>query len=73
MQNYLVSHSLFMSTLQATAKMGGEKVHQIVSKTPKGYVIIADFGNGLLVTASDAQETEELIPLMRSITQLVAP
>jgi hypothetical protein len=52
--------------------MGQERVHQIVSRRPKGYLVIADFGGGLLVTVSDGKDTDTLIPLMRSITQLVA-
>ena len=63
--------ALYMGTQQATKKMGSEQVHQLVMKTPLGYLVIADFGGGLLVTTSDAKETSELIPLMRSITQLV--
>lgn len=63
---------LYMSTEMVIKKMGQERVHQIVSRTPKGYVVIADFGGGLLVTVSDGTDTDSLIPLMRSITQLVA-
>ncbi|MBS1956810.1 MAG: roadblock/LC7 domain-containing protein [Cyanobacteria bacterium SZAS-4] len=63
---------LYMSTEMVIKKMGQDRVHQIVSRTPKGYVVIADFGGGLLVTVSDGKDTDTLIPLMRSITQLVA-
>jgi uncharacterized protein len=63
---------LYMSTEMVIKKMGQDRVHQIVSRTPKGYVVIADFGGGLLVTVSDGTDTDSLIPLMRSITQLVA-
>jgi hypothetical protein len=52
--------------------MGQERVYQIVARTLKGYVVIADFGGGLLVTVSDGKDTDALIPLMRAITQLVA-
>lgn len=69
----VMAYTLFMSTTHATAKMGSQRVEQIVSKTPLGYLVIANFGNGLLVTASDVQNIETLIPLLRSITQLVAP
>jgi predicted regulator of Ras-like GTPase activity (Roadblock/LC7/MglB family) len=69
----VMAYTVFMSTTHATAKMGSQRVEQIVSKTPLGYLVIANFGNGLLVTASDVQVIEGLIPLLRSITQLVAP
>lgn len=62
---------VYMSTEQVIKKMGQDRVHQIVSRTPRGYVVIADFGGGLLVTVSDGKDTDSLIPLMRSITQLV--
>jgi predicted regulator of Ras-like GTPase activity (Roadblock/LC7/MglB family) len=62
---------VYMSTEMVIKKMGQDRVHQIVCRTPKGYVIIADFGGGLLVTVSDGKDTDTLIPLMRSITQLV--
>jgi predicted regulator of Ras-like GTPase activity (Roadblock/LC7/MglB family) len=63
---------VYMNTEHVIKKMGQERVHQIVSRTPKGYLVIADFGGGLLVTVSDGKDTDTLIPLMRSITQLVA-
>ncbi len=62
---------LYMNTEHVIQKMGQKRVHQIVSKTPKGYVIVADFGGGILVTISDGTTTDSLIPLMRAITQLV--
>jgi hypothetical protein len=52
--------------------MGHNHLHQLVSRTHLGYVVVADFGGGILVTVSNGQETEKMIPLMRSITQLVA-
>jgi predicted regulator of Ras-like GTPase activity (Roadblock/LC7/MglB family) len=62
---------VYMNTAHVVKKMGQNRVHQIVSKTPKGYLVIADFGGGLLVVVSDGKDTDTLIPLMRSITQLV--
>lgn len=63
---------VYMNTEHVIKKMGQDRVHQIVSRTPRGYLVIADFGGGLLVTVSDGKDTDTLIPLMRSITQLVA-
>lgn len=62
---------VYMNTQHVVRKMGQNTVHQIVSKTPKGYLVIADFGGGLLVVLSDGKDTDTLIPLMRSITQLI--
>jgi predicted regulator of Ras-like GTPase activity (Roadblock/LC7/MglB family) len=62
---------VYMNTQHVTSKMGHDKVHQVVSRTPRGYVVIADFGGGLLVTVTDGSETDLLIPLMRTITLLV--
>ena len=69
----VMAYTLFMSTSQATAKMGSQRVEQIVAKTIHGYLIIANFGNGLLVTASDVKEMDGLLPLLRSIAEIVAP
>ncbi|MBX9939614.1 MAG: roadblock/LC7 domain-containing protein [Candidatus Obscuribacterales bacterium] len=62
---------VYMNTEHVTKKMGHDRVHQVVSRTPRGYVVIADFGGGLLVTVTDGNETDQLIPLMRTITLLV--
>ncbi|MBY0356514.1 MAG: roadblock/LC7 domain-containing protein [Candidatus Obscuribacterales bacterium] len=63
---------VYFSTTNSIRKMGHNHVHQLVAKSPSGYLIIADFGGGILITVSSGQHTEQLIPLMRSITQLVA-
>ncbi len=62
---------VYMNTEHVTKKMGHDRVHQVVSRTHRGYVVIADFGGGLLVTVTDGRDTDSLIPLMRTITQLV--
>lgn len=67
----LLARGIF-SNVGSTKGMGYNKLHQMVCRTQNGYVVIADFGNGFLVTLSDISETENLIPLMRTITQLVA-
>jgi predicted regulator of Ras-like GTPase activity (Roadblock/LC7/MglB family) len=63
---------VYLNTDTTIKRMGHNHVHQAVCRTPRGYLIIADFGGGILVTLSDGAETERLIPLMRSITQLVS-
>jgi len=63
---------IYMNTSTTVTILGHEHIHQFVGRTPRGYIVIADFGGGLLVTISEGNETDALIPLMRSITQLVA-
>jgi uncharacterized protein len=64
--------AVYMNTQNAARSLGNDRVYQIVSKTPRGYLIIADFGSGLLVTVTDATDSASLVSLMRNITQLVA-
>ena len=68
----ILSLAIYVNTTNISKKMGHNHLHQLVSRTHLGYVVVADFGGGILVTVSNGQETEKLIPLMRSITQLVA-
>lgn len=63
---------VYLNTDGVIKKMGHNHIHQVVARTPQGYIIIADFGGGILVTVSQGSETDKLIPLMRSITQLVS-
>lgn len=60
------------SNVGSTKGMGYNKLHQLVCRTQSGYVVIADFGNGFLVSLSNISEAKNLIPLMRTITQLIA-
>lgn len=62
---------VYMNTEHVTKKLGHDRVFQVVSRTPRGYVVIADFGGGLLVTVTESSSTDSLIPLMRTITTLV--
>jgi predicted regulator of Ras-like GTPase activity (Roadblock/LC7/MglB family) len=63
---------IFLNTDNAIKKMGHNQIHQVVTRSLRGYVVIADFGGGILVTVSDSPASEALLPLMRCITQLVA-
>ena len=63
---------IYLNTDGVLKKLGHEHIHQVVARTPIGYLIIADFGGGILVTVTEGSQTELLMPLMRSITQLVA-
>lgn len=66
------SLGIYVNTLNSTKKLGHNHLHQLVARSRFGYLVVADFGGGILVTVSNGQETDKLIPLMRSITQLVA-
>ena len=66
------SLGIYVNTTGVSKRMGHNHLHQLVARSQQGYLVIADFGGGILVTVSDGQETDKLIPLMRSITQLVA-
>jgi predicted regulator of Ras-like GTPase activity (Roadblock/LC7/MglB family) len=68
----ILSLGIYVNTTNIAKKIGHNHLHQLVSRTQYGYLVVADFGGGILVTVSNGQETEKLIPLMRSITQLVA-
>jgi len=63
---------MFQNSETAIRKMGRMQVHQIVSKTDLGHIVIANCGNGLLVTLSNDLPLDGLILLMRSITLLIA-
>lgn len=66
------SLGIYMNTEYTMKKMGHERVHQIVNRTPRGYVVVADFGGGLLVSVTEFKGVENLIPLMRKITDLMS-
>jgi predicted regulator of Ras-like GTPase activity (Roadblock/LC7/MglB family) len=59
----------YMNTEHVMKKMGHQRVHQIVNRTLRGYVVVADFGGGLLVAIT---EDENLVEVMRKITDLVS-
>ncbi|MBX9877165.1 MAG: roadblock/LC7 domain-containing protein [Candidatus Obscuribacterales bacterium] len=63
---------IFLNTENTIKMLGHNHVFQMVARTPQGFLVIADFGGGILVTVSQSNQTNELIPLMRTITQLVA-
>lgn len=66
------SLGIYLNTEHIMKKMGHERVHQIVNRTLRGYVVVADFGSGLLVSVTQFSDVENLIPLMRKITDLVS-
>ncbi len=63
---------VYMGTTHVIDKLGNDRVRQIVSRTDRGYLVIANFGAGLLITLTNPLLIDNLLPLMRTITQLVA-
>ena len=61
---------LCMNTEIVMQKMNQGEVHQIVCRTEKGYVVVANTSGGHIVTISNGKDTEALVPLMRAITQV---
>ena len=59
----------YMNTEHVMKKMGHERVHQIVNRTARGCIVVAEFGGGLLVAII---EEENLVEVMRKITDLVS-
>ena len=66
------AQAIYMGTAQVIEQLGNERVRQIVSQTERGYLIIANFGAGLLISCTNPLKIDHLLPLMRTITQLVA-
>jgi len=66
------SLGIFMNTQQVAKQLGQEHVHQIVSLTSRGYMVISDFNGGLLVTLCATRDIGKLIPVMRKISVLLA-
>ncbi|MDR3616116.1 MAG: roadblock/LC7 domain-containing protein [Candidatus Obscuribacterales bacterium] len=54
---------IYMNTSTTATKMGHEHITQIVAKTSRGYVVIGDFGGGLLIIISDDSGTVPFVPL----------
>ncbi|HEY9676934.1 MAG TPA: roadblock/LC7 domain-containing protein [Drouetiella sp.] len=62
---YINSHEL-------VRVVGHNRIRQLVSKTARGYLLLADFGQGLLVAVSDNAATEAIVPLMKSVRKVTA-
>ncbi len=67
------SLGIYLNTDNAIKKMGHNNIQLIIAQTSKGYLVIADFGAGILATISNDPQVSSLIPLMRVITQLISP
>jgi len=62
----------YISSSNALDFIGHGRVHQIVSRTHGGIILLADFGQGLLVAVSDKTSTEAVLPLMRGVRKISA-
>lgn len=62
----------YMHTQDVVNLLGHKKMQQLVSRTKTGYLLLADFGQGLLLTVSDNAATEAILPLMKSVRRVTA-
>ena len=62
---------IFMNTSNVVKQLQFNKVKHIISKTQLGYLIIADCKDVILVTVSNGSDTSTLMPLMKTITNLL--
>jgi predicted regulator of Ras-like GTPase activity (Roadblock/LC7/MglB family) len=62
----------YISSNNAVDFIGQGRVHQIVSRTLGGIILLADFGQGLLVAVSDKTSSEAVLPLMRGARKISA-
>ncbi|HEY9676574.1 MAG TPA: roadblock/LC7 domain-containing protein [Drouetiella sp.] len=63
----LTALGVFTSTIAGIKKMDHQQLHQIVAKTNRGHMTIADFGEGLLVTLTDDTAVESSTKVMQRI------
>jgi predicted regulator of Ras-like GTPase activity (Roadblock/LC7/MglB family) len=62
----------YISSNNAVDFIGQGRVHQIVSRTLGGIILLADFGQGLLVAVSDKTSSEAVLTLMRGARKISA-
>ncbi|HEY9773631.1 MAG TPA: roadblock/LC7 domain-containing protein [Planktothrix sp.] len=62
----------YMNSHSAVDFLGHGKVQQIVSRTIGGIMLLADFGQGLLLAVSDKTTTDAVLPLMRGVRKVTA-
>ncbi len=62
----------YMNTHELVQAVGHSKLRQLVSRTHSGYLLLADFGQGLLLAVSDNASTEAMLPLMKSVRRVTA-
>jgi predicted regulator of Ras-like GTPase activity (Roadblock/LC7/MglB family) len=62
----------YMNSHDLIRVIGHTRLRQFVSRTVSGYLLLADFGQGLLLTVSDNASTEAILPLMKSVRKVTA-
>jgi predicted regulator of Ras-like GTPase activity (Roadblock/LC7/MglB family) len=62
----------YMNTHELIRLVGHTRLRQFVSRTLNGYLLLADFGQGLLLAVSDNASTEAILPLMKSVRRITA-
>ncbi|CAN5545347.1 hypothetical protein BH10CYA1_BH10CYA1_19160 [soil metagenome] len=62
----------YINTHELVRVVGHSRLRQFVSRTLSGYLLLADFGQGLLLAVSDNASTEAILPLMKSVRRVTA-
>jgi predicted regulator of Ras-like GTPase activity (Roadblock/LC7/MglB family) len=62
----------YMNSHDLIRVIGHARLRQFVSRTISGYLLLADFGQGLLLAVSDNASTEAILPLMKSVRKVTA-
>lgn len=62
----------YMNSHDLIRVIGHTRLRQFVSRTFTGYLLLADFGQGLLLAVSDNAATEAILPLMKSVRKVTA-
>lgn len=62
----------YMNTHDLVRVVGHNRLRQFVSRTMSGYLLLADFGQGLLLTVSDNASSEAILPLMKGVRRVTA-
>jgi len=62
----------YMTSQEVLKQLGHVAMKQLVSRTESGYLLLADFGQGLLLAVSENASTEAMLPLMRSVRRVTA-
>jgi len=62
----------YMNSQGVVKQLGHKAMKQIISRTASGYLLLADFGQGLLLAVSENASTEAMLPLMKSVRRVTA-
>ena len=61
----------YATTYDSIKKFGHRELYQLAFKSEHGFVYIADFSNGLLITVLNVQDLQKLIALLKTVRLLI--